>query len=118
MKSLIGVCACLLLSSAGAADELLATGLSDSAAVPMHRYLVQRRFLRAVDAVDAPETAKVNATNAQFGVRWVLSYVNVDRTITYTLYEGPSRAAVRAAVSANGISIDGITEVPLMLPRE
>ena len=114
MKTLIGVCACLLLSSAGAADELLATGLSDSAAVPMHRYLVQRRFVRAV----ATRYDKVNATNAQFGVRWVLSYVNVDRTITYTLYEGPSRAAVRAAVSANGISIDGITEVPLMLPRE
>jgi hypothetical protein len=118
MKSLIGVCTCLLLGPAVAADKTFATGLSDSAAVPMHRYLVQRRFVRAVDRVDAPGAAKVNATNSQFGVRWVLSYVNVDRTITYTLYEGPSRAAVRAAASANGMSIDGITEVPLMLPRE
>jgi Protein of unknown function (DUF4242) len=118
MKCLIGVCACLLLGPAVAADKMLAIRVSDSAAVPTHRYLVQQRFVRAVDAVDVPEAAKVNATNAQFGVRWVLSYLNVDRTLTYTLYEAPSRAAVRAAASANGMSIDGITEVPLILPRE
>ena len=49
-------------------------------------------------------------------MRWLLSYFSADRTTTYSVYEGPSKAAVRAAASANGTSIDGITEVPLIVP--
>lgn len=117
MRTLTILCGCLMLGSAFAADELVPAALTETASVPMHRYLVQRTFPRgAVDGMDAAAKAKINATNAQFGVRWLLSYVSVDRTTTYSVYEGPSKAAVRAAASANGTSIDGITEVPLIVP--
>ena len=116
MRTLTTLCGCLMLGSAFAADELVPAALTETASVPMHRYLVQRTFPRgAIDGMDAAAKAKINATTAQFGVRWLPSYVSADRTTTYSVYEAPVRRRC-AAASANGTSIDGITEVPLIVP--
>jgi hypothetical protein len=87
-----------------------------ASAVQKHRYLVERTFKPgALDGLDAAGKAKVNATNAKFGVQWVTSYANASKTKTFCVYEGRSASAVRKAAVANGIPVDSITEVPVTL---
>ena len=81
-----------------------------------HRYLVQRTFpAGALDGLDRAAKDRVNANNARFGVNWVTSYANEDKTRTYCIYEGPNEVAIREAAKANGIPVDTITEVPVTL---
>lgn len=81
-----------------------------------HRYVVERTFPKgALANLDADAKSHVNHTNAQFGVKWVMSYANADRTRTFCIYEGPSEDAIRAAAKANKMSVDAITEVPVTL---
>ena len=80
------------------------------------RFLVERTFAPgALDGLDAAGKTKVNSTNDKFGVTWVKSYANADRTKTYCVYEGPNEGAVRQAAKANGIPVDRVMEVPVTL---
>ena len=81
-----------------------------------HRYIIQRTFpAGALDGLDGAAKARINANNAKFGVKWVMSYANADKTRTYCIYEGPSKLAIREAAKANAIPVDSITEVPVTL---
>jgi hypothetical protein len=109
MKALIALLPVLFLSQTFAADAPQAT-------TPAHRYLIERTFPPgALNGLNAAGKAKINATNAQFGVRWVTSYANASKTKTYCIYEAPSEAAVREAAKANAIPVDTVTEVPVTL---
>lgn len=82
----------------------------------LHRYLIEQSAASvAINRLDAAGKAKVNSINTRFGVRWVTSYATPDDTKTYCVYEGPSEAAVRNAVSASGMSVNRVTEIPLTL---
>jgi hypothetical protein len=83
------------------------------------RYMIERTFSKgALDGLDAAAKTGVNANNAQFGVNWVTSYANADKTKTYCIYEGPNEDAIRKAAAANKIPVDAIMEVPVTLdPR-
>ncbi len=111
MKPLIALAAVL------AATAALADGPATVAPpAAVHRYLIERTFPPgALAGLDAAAKARVNSTNARFGVRWVTSYANADETRTFCIYEGPSEAAVREAARANGIPVDAVTEVPVTL---
>jgi hypothetical protein len=115
MKPLLILAAMLLAVPASAADG----PASAPAAQPgpqSHRYLIERTFPPgALAGLDAAVKARVNATNARFGVHWVTSYANADQTKTYCIYEGPSEAAVREAATANSIPVDAVVEVPVTL---
>jgi hypothetical protein len=103
----------LLLSGAAVAGN---PGAGDHAT---HRYVVERTFPKgALDGLDAAAKAHVNQTNARFGVRWVTSYANADKTKTFCIYEGPDELAIRDAAKANAIPVDSITEVPVTLDPE
>lgn len=116
MKALMTVLAALFLMPAFAADVPAAAASASPAAATVHRYLIERTFPPgALAGLDAAAKAKVNATNAQFGVHWVTSYANAEQTKTYCIYEGPSEAAVRKAATANNIPVDSVTEVPVTL---
>jgi hypothetical protein len=83
---------------------------------PTHRYIVERTFPKgALDGLDAAKKAKVNQTNATYGVRWEMSYANADKTKTYCVYDAPTADAIRKAAAANDIPVDAITEVPVTL---
>jgi hypothetical protein len=116
MKTLIAIAATLCLTPAFAADgPASATGAAPPAG-GTHRYLIERTFPPgALAGLDASAKAKVNATNAQFGVHWVTSYANAEQTKTFCIYEGPSEAAVRQAATANNIPVDAVVEVPVTL---
>ena len=111
MKSLLFTLSLLVLSPAFAADS--------PAPTTAHRYLIERTFPKgALDGLDAAGKAKINATNASYGVKWVMSYANSAKTKTYCIYEAPDEAAIRQAAKANAIPVDSITEVPeTLLPK-
>jgi predicted dinucleotide-utilizing enzyme len=112
MKTLIAIAATLCLTPAFAADAPEPA----AQAAGTHRYLIERTFPPgALAGLDAAAKAKVNATNAHFGVHWVTSYANAEQTKTYCIYEGPSETAVRQAATANNIPVDAVVEVPVML---
>ena len=109
MKTLMALLPALMLSQAFAGD-------APQAPNPAHRYLIERTFpAGALNGLNAAGKAKINATNAQFGVRWVTSYANASKTKTYCIYEAPSEAAIRDAAKANAIPVDTVTEVPVTL---
>ncbi|MFZ0550125.1 MAG: DUF4242 domain-containing protein [Steroidobacteraceae bacterium] len=113
-KTVIAILGSLLLGVAAAAiaDDASATAAHGG----VHRYVVERTFpAGALDHLDAALKAKVNANNAKFGVRWVLSYANAAKTKTYCIYEAPSEAAIRKAAAANGLPVDSVTAVPVTL---
>jgi hypothetical protein len=117
MKAIIATLA-VLLAAAAIADNS-ATDPPAMQGPAVHRYLIERTFSAGViDGLDAATKAKINATNAQYGVHWLMSYANASKTKTYCLYEGPSVAAIREAAKANNIPVDSVTEVPVtLLPR-
>lgn len=117
MKSLTAALGSLVVAASLAAWAQ--TPPAAPAAGEAHRYVVERTFKAgALDGLNSALKAKVNATNARYGVHWVMSYANADKTRTYCIYEGPSESAIRQAATANGLPVDSITEVPVtLLPK-
>lgn len=115
MKILFALLTMTFFSQAFAADPPTQSAAAPKAAGE-HRYLIERTFpAGALDGLDAAGKAKINATNSQYGVKWVTSYANSSKTKTYCIYEAPSEAAVRKAATANKIPVDSVTEVPVTL---
>ncbi len=117
MKALTAVLGILLLGgtfAVGAQSKVTSTANGG-----IHRYLVERTFpAGALVGLDAALKAKVNANNAKYGVRWLMSYANADKTKTYCVYEGPSEAAIREAATANNLPVDTVSEIPVtLLPK-
>jgi Protein of unknown function (DUF4242) len=113
MKIAVAMIPVLLVARVLAADAPATTGPSDGSE---HRYMIERTFpAGALDGLNADSKAKINATNAQYGVHWVMSYANAAKTKTYCVYEAPNEQAVREAAKANKIPVDSITEVPVTL---
>ena len=109
MKTLAAAIALLLATGTTFAADMAATTAT-------HRYMIERTFPKgALDGLDAKAKQSVNATNAKFGVTWVISYANADKTKTFCVYEGPSEDAIRQAAAANKIPVDSIVEVPVTL---
>lgn len=91
-------------------------GQAQTTSTATHRYIIKRTFpAGALDGLDATTKARINANNAKFNVKWLMSYANADKTVTYCIYEGPSKLAIREAAKANAIPVDSITEVPVTL---
>jgi hypothetical protein len=94
----------------------LALADAANAATSQHRYVIQRTFPQgALTGLDAAAKAKVNQTNARFGVKWLMSFANGDKTKTFCIYEGPTEDAIRLAAAANHLPVDSVTEVPVTL---
>lgn len=86
----------------------------------MPRYLVERSFEEGlhipVNADGATACRAVVDGNADFGVTWVHSYVNEDKSKTYCIYDGPTPEAIREAAGRTGLPIDKITKVTVLDP--
>ncbi len=87
-----------------------------AAAPGTRRFLVVRTFPPgALSGLDAATKMSVNAKNAEHGARWLHSYANAELTRTYCLYEGPNERAVVAAAEANGLPVDEVIDVPVVV---
>ena len=86
----------------------------------MPRYVVERTF---PDGLSIPQTEagaklchKVVKSNAEDGVSWVHSYVSMDHSKTFCVYDAPSPEAIRAVATRNQLPVDRITEVTVLDP--
>jgi hypothetical protein len=86
----------------------------------MPRFVVERTFLDGLAIPVSREGAKVCQTvvdnNAEEQVTWVTSYVSLDHTKTYCIYDGPGADSIQRAATANGLPVDTITQVSVLAP--
>ena len=86
----------------------------------MPRYLVERTFREGlripIDEVGTKLCGGVIARNAEEGVTWVHSYVTVDKTRTFCLYDAPSPEAIRKTAARNELPVDRIVHVTVLDP--
>jgi hypothetical protein len=73
-------------------------------------FVIERRFAEAID-LGAVDVEEINLINDEEGVRWLYSFLSVDRRKTYCLYEAPSVEAVRRAAVRAGLPADVVIEV-------
>jgi len=76
----------------------------------MARFLIERNFADEIDA-NAVDVDGIQRINDDEGVKWLFSFLSVDRRKTYCLYEAPSAEAIRRAAKRNNVPADVIIEV-------
>ena len=76
----------------------------------MPYYIIERNYVEDVQ-VPLESTDEVNLINDEEDVRWVFSFLSIDRRKSYCLYEAPSMEAIRVAAVRAGLPADVITEV-------
>lgn len=87
----------------------------------MARYVVERTFPAGLHIPINDEGAKtclrVVENNAEESVTWLTSYVSIDQSKTYCVYDGPSPEAIQRAAMANGLPVDSVSEVRVLDPH-
>ncbi|WP_394553613.1 DUF4242 domain-containing protein [Agromyces sp. MMS24-JH15] len=73
-------------------------------------YIIERNYAEQV-VVPVESAPDINLINDDEDVRWVYSFLSVDRRRSYCLYEAPSIEAIVAAARRAGLPADVITEV-------
>jgi hypothetical protein len=95
-------------------------GAATTKGAAMPRYIVQRTFPDGLaiptDVEGTKACLRVVENNAEEQVAWVTSYVTVDRTATFCVYDAPSPEAIRRAATANGLPVDAVAEVRVLDP--
>jgi len=77
-------------------------------------FMIERRFADDLD-VTTESADGINRINDDEGVRWLYSFLSVDKRKTYCLYEAPSADAIRRAAERAGLPADVIVEMTGML---
>ncbi len=73
-------------------------------------FIIERNFAEKLQVT--PEgAAEINEINDQESVRWLISFLSVDKKKTFCLYEASSAEAIRRAAERAGIPADVIIEV-------
>jgi hypothetical protein len=86
----------------------------------MPRFLVERTFPTglAIPVTDQGASICLNVVgnNLQDQVTWVHSYVTLDKSKTFCIYDAPTPEAIRRAATRNSLPVDTITEVSVLDP--
>ena len=86
----------------------------------MPRFMIERVFPEGLavpmTSEGASGCARIASVNAAKGVTWLHSYVNVDKTRTYCVYDAPSPEAIREVAQLNALPVGSITEVSVLDP--
>jgi len=86
----------------------------------MPRYMIERDFPDGLQIPVDPEGAQacrgVVDANALDGVTWVHSYVSLDKTKTFCIYDAPTPEAIRRSAGRSSLPIESITEVRVLDP--
>lgn len=73
-------------------------------------YLIERNFAEQLEVT--PEgAAAINLINDDESVRWLVSFLSVDKKKTFCLYEASSAEAILEAARRAGIPADTIIEI-------
>jgi hypothetical protein len=73
-------------------------------------FVIERRYAEAVD-LSEEGVREINLINDEEDVRWLYSFLSLDRRKTYCLYEASSVDAVRRAAVRAGLPADVVVEV-------
>ena len=73
-------------------------------------YLIERNFAEQLE-VTPESAATINLINDEESVRWLVSFLSVDKKKTFCLYEAFSAEAILEAARRAGIPADTIIEV-------
>lgn len=73
-------------------------------------FMIERNFAEQL-AVTPEGAAALNLINDEESVRWLISFLSVDKKKTFCLYEASSAEAIREAARRAGIPADTIIEV-------
>jgi hypothetical protein len=87
----------------------------------VERYMVRRTFpgglaFLANDA-GADVLRRVCDANTEFGVDWLHSYVTGNKETSFCIYDAPDSDAIRQAAEANGLPVDEVTQVSVLVPH-
>lgn len=86
----------------------------------MPRYIVEREFPDGlhvpIDEVGVRGCDAVVQSNLAENVTWLHSYVSLDHTRTFCVYDGPSPEAIRRAAARSRLPVARITEVRVLDP--
>ncbi len=73
-------------------------------------FMIERNFAEKLEVT--PEgAAEINEINDEESVRWLISFLSVDKKRTFCLYEASSADEIREAARRAGIPADEIIEV-------
>jgi hypothetical protein len=73
-------------------------------------YIIERAFAEQLDLTNE-DVELIEGINADEGVRWLFSFLSVDRRCTYCIYEAPSAEAIMVAAKRANIPADNVVEV-------
>jgi hypothetical protein len=73
-------------------------------------FMIERNFAEKLE-VTRDGATEVNLINDQENVRWLISFLSVDKKKTFCLYEAPSAEAIREVARRAGLPADVIVEV-------
>lgn len=76
----------------------------------MSLFLIERNFAEKLE-VTAGGTFEIIEINDHENVRWLISFLNIDKKKTFCLYEAENFDAIRRAAEQAGIPADEIIEV-------
>jgi hypothetical protein len=76
----------------------------------MPLFLIERNFAEQLQ-VTTEGAAEINQINDEESVRWLISFLSVDKKKTFCLYEAPSAEAIREAARRANIPADTIIEL-------
>ena len=72
--------------------------------------LIERSFADVLNPTDS-EVRAIGEANAAVGVKWLYSFLTLDKRKTYCLYEASSAEAIREAARRVGLPVDVIFEL-------
>jgi len=73
-------------------------------------FMIERQYAEDLE-VNAQAADGINRINDEEGVRWLYSFLSIDKRKTYCLYDAPSPEAIRRAATRAGLPADVIVEV-------
>jgi hypothetical protein len=76
----------------------------------MPRFLIERNFAEQLE-VTKDMASTIKQVNDELSLRWVFSFLSVDKKKSYCLYEAPHAEAIREAAKRLNIPADTIIEL-------
>ena len=73
-------------------------------------FMIERRYAEQLDA-DAARVADINRINDDEGIRWLSSFLSLDKRKTFCLYESPNAEAIHRAAERAGLPSDVVVEL-------
>jgi hypothetical protein len=73
-------------------------------------FMIERNFAEQIEE-NREDADRINLINDDAGVKWLISFLSVDKKKTFCLYEAHNAEAIREAARRAGLPADVVIEV-------